>query len=103
MNTPCWEVGGWTALVGGNATERIGRSRVYDDAKEVRDLAVAHGFFIKPIPMKTTHHTRIYELAITNRPFDSAIANQSLRLLEQSPRYRANRKSSQSRSGRRQV
>jgi hypothetical protein len=28
MNTPCWEAGGWTALVGGNPTERIGRSRV---------------------------------------------------------------------------
>jgi len=33
----------------------------YDDAKEVRDLATAHGFFIKPIAMKTTHHTRTYE------------------------------------------
>jgi hypothetical protein len=33
----------------------------YDDAKEVRDLATAHGFFIKPIAMKTTHHTRMYE------------------------------------------
>ena len=75
----------------------------YDDAKEVRDLAVAHGFFIKPIPMKTTHHTRMYELAITNWPFDSATANESLRLLEQSPRYRAKRKSSQSRNGRKQV
>ncbi len=40
----------------------------YDDAKEVRDLATAHGFFVKPIPMKTTHHTRMYELALTNRP-----------------------------------
>src|SRR5262245_9302792 len=30
MNTPCWEAGGWTALVGGNPTERIGRSRVSD-------------------------------------------------------------------------
>ena len=30
MNTPCWEAGGWTALVGGNPTERIGRSRVND-------------------------------------------------------------------------
>ena len=28
MNTPCWEAGGWTGLVGGNPTERIGRSRV---------------------------------------------------------------------------
>ena len=32
----------------------------------------AHGFFIKPIPMKTTHHTRMYKLAITNRPFAAA-------------------------------
>lgn len=72
----------------------------YDDAKEVRNLAAAHGFFIKPIPMKTTHHTRMYELAITNRPFDSAPANESLRLLEQSPRYRAKRKSSSSQNGR---
>src|SRR5439155_4145278 len=38
----------------------------YDDAKEVRDLAAMHGFFIRPIAMKTTHHTRMYELAITN-------------------------------------
>src|SRR5262249_29134725 len=30
MNTPCWEAGGWTALVGGNPTERIGRPRVND-------------------------------------------------------------------------
>ena len=32
MNTPCWEAGGWTAMVGGNPTERIGRSRVNDMA-----------------------------------------------------------------------
>ena len=60
----------------------------YDDAKEVRDLATAHDFFIKPIPMKTTHHTRMYELALTNRPFASATAATSLRLLEHSPCYR---------------
>jgi hypothetical protein len=30
MNTPCWEAGRWTALVDGNPTERIGRSRVND-------------------------------------------------------------------------
>jgi len=30
MNTPCWEAGGWTALVGRNPTERIGRLRVND-------------------------------------------------------------------------
>jgi DNA adenine methylase len=60
----------------------------YEDAKEVRDLARMHGFFIKPIPMKTTHHARMYELAITNRPFAPANANEPLRLLEKSPRYR---------------
>ena len=71
----------------------------YDDAKEVRDLATAHGFFIKPIPMKTTHHTRMYELAITNRPFASTNTDDSLRLLEQSPRYRIKRKPAQKRNG----
>jgi hypothetical protein len=30
MNTPDWEAGEWIALVGGNPTERIGRSRVND-------------------------------------------------------------------------
>jgi hypothetical protein len=30
MNTPCWEAGGGTALVGGNPTEQIGSSRVSD-------------------------------------------------------------------------
>ena len=30
MNMRCWEAGGWTALVGGNPTEPIGRSRVND-------------------------------------------------------------------------
>ena len=30
MNTPCWEAGGWTALVGGNPTEPIGGSPVND-------------------------------------------------------------------------
>jgi DNA adenine methylase len=71
----------------------------YDDAKEVRDLAQAHGFFIKPIAMKTTHHTRTYELAITNRAFAAPKASESLRLLEQSPRYRAKRKAVHSRVG----
>ena len=65
----------------------------YDDAKEVRDLATAHGFFIKPIAMKTTHHARMYELAITNHAFTVPSANESLRLLEKSPRYRVKRKS----------
>jgi hypothetical protein len=71
----------------------------YDGAKEVRDLATEHGFFIKPIAMKTTHRTRMYELAITNHPFAVASANESLRLLEKSPRYRAERKSGNSRNG----
>jgi DNA adenine methylase len=70
----------------------------YDDAKEVRDLATEHGFFITPIPMKTTHHTRTYELAITNHAFVSVFAAESLRLLEQSPRYQVKRKPSQSRN-----
>src|SRR6266496_3182764 len=73
----------------------------YDDAKEVRDLARAHGFFIKPIPMKTTHHTRTYELAITNRPFAAPKATESLRLLERPSRYRAKRKSEQPRNDKR--
>jgi DNA adenine methylase len=60
----------------------------YDDAKEVRDLAVAHGFFIQKIPMKTTHHARTYELAITNRPVAAATASETLRLLEQPCVYR---------------
>jgi hypothetical protein len=71
----------------------------YDDAEEVREFAAAHSFFIKPIPMKSTHHTRMYELAITNRPFAAASAGESLRLLEQSPRYRAKRKPSGIRNG----
>jgi DNA adenine methylase len=69
----------------------------YDDAKEVRDRAVAHSFFVKAIPMKTTHHTRMYELAITNHPFAAPTAGESLRFLEQSPRYRAKRKLARSR------
>ena len=73
----------------------------YDDAKEVRDLATAHGFFIKPIPMKTTHHTRTYELAITNRPFAAPNAIESLRLLERPSRYRAKRKSEHPRNDKR--
>jgi len=41
MNTPCPEAGGWTALVGGNPTERIGRSRVNDMAGN--DVGKANG------------------------------------------------------------
>jgi DNA adenine methylase len=73
----------------------------YDDAKEVRNLAAAHGFFIASIPMKTTHHTRMYELAITNRAFAVPNSDESLRLLEQSPRYRAKRRPAQNRDGKR--
>src|SRR5581483_9002354 len=44
MNTPCWEAGGWTALVGGNPTERIGRSRVNDmEGKATRAGASERG------------------------------------------------------------
>ena len=72
----------------------------YDDAKEVRDLAAVHGFFIKPIAMKTTHHARTYELAITNRRFLAPSANESLRLLDRSAtNYRAKQKSRRSRNG----
>lgn len=40
MNTSCWEAGGWTVLVGGNPTERIGRSRVNDiEGKAARVVA----------------------------------------------------------------
>jgi len=41
MNTPSWEAGGWTALVGGNPTERIGRSRVND----IEHVAIENGAF----------------------------------------------------------
>jgi hypothetical protein len=71
----------------------------YDDAKEVRNLAAAHGFFVTPIPMKTTHHTRMYELAITNRVFAVPNTEKPLRLLEQSPRYRSKRKRTQKHNG----
>lgn len=36
----------------------------YDDAPEVRALAVAHGFRVEPVPMKNTHHEVIRELLI---------------------------------------
>jgi len=71
----------------------------YDDAREVRNLAVAHGFSIASIPMKTTHHTRMYELAIMNRPFAVTKSEESWRLLEQCPRYKAKRKPAQNRNG----
>lgn len=36
----------------------------YDDAPEIRALAQKHGFQARLIPMKSTHHARIYELLI---------------------------------------
>lgn len=64
----------------------------YDDSLEVRKLAEAHGFFIKPIAMKNTHHNRMYELAITNRPFVTDTVNEPLRLLEPSVKYQAQKR-----------
>jgi DNA adenine methylase len=73
----------------------------YDDAKEVRDLASAHGFFIKSIPMKTTHHARAYELAITNQPFPAMTSSDTLRFFEQPGGYRINRGKQRKRSRKR--
>ncbi len=36
----------------------------YDNADEVRKLAIKHGFSAKPIPMKSTHHAAMTELVI---------------------------------------
>jgi DNA adenine methylase len=36
----------------------------YDNAKEIRSLAAKFGFDIEPIPMKSTHHTKMTELLI---------------------------------------
>ena len=36
----------------------------YDNADEVKDLAIKHGFMAKPIPMKNTHHAEMTELVI---------------------------------------
>lgn len=36
----------------------------YDDAPEVRELAMRYGFRIELVPMKNTHHTIIHELLI---------------------------------------
>ena len=41
MNTPCWKAVGWTALVGGNPTERIGRSGVNDMEGKVTRVGVS--------------------------------------------------------------
>lgn len=36
----------------------------YDNADEVRALALEHGFEARPIPMKNTHHAEMTELLI---------------------------------------
>lgn len=36
----------------------------YDNADEVKDLAKKHGFSMRPIPMKNTHHAKMQELVI---------------------------------------
>lgn len=36
----------------------------YDNAPEVREMAVSHGFDIHLVPMKNTHHAQMYELLI---------------------------------------
>ena len=36
----------------------------YDDADEVKNLAKKHGFQMRLIPMKNTHHAQIFELVI---------------------------------------
>jgi len=36
----------------------------YDNAEEIRDLAVRHGFQTRLIPMKSTHHAQMTELLI---------------------------------------
>lgn len=39
----------------------------YDDTAHIRALAARHGFQVKPLPMKTTHHRRKTELVIARR------------------------------------
>jgi DNA adenine methylase len=36
----------------------------YDNADEVKDLARSHGFSMRLVPMKNTHHTEMQELVI---------------------------------------
>ncbi len=36
----------------------------YDDTKEVRQMAISHGFRIQTVPMKSTHHAIMHELLI---------------------------------------
>jgi DNA adenine methylase len=48
----------------------------YDDAEEVQEMALQHGFSIKRVPMKTTHHSTTFEILIG--PGDRAIHQASL-------------------------
>jgi DNA adenine methylase len=41
----------------------------YEDTTEVVDLAYAHGFSVRRVAMKNTHHNKLYELLITPRPW----------------------------------
>jgi DNA adenine methylase len=45
----------------------------YDDSREVQRLADDFGFFPHRVAMKTTHHTRMAELAITNFPMSTRL------------------------------
>jgi DNA adenine methylase len=36
----------------------------YDDAEEVEELSLKHGFSVRRVPMKSTHHAKMYELLI---------------------------------------
>jgi hypothetical protein len=37
----------------------------YDDTDEVRELAQKHGFAVKAVAMKNTHHAKMLELLIS--------------------------------------
>ena len=37
----------------------------YDDAPEVRDMARRHGFEVRTVPMKNTHHEKMRELLVS--------------------------------------
>lgn len=37
----------------------------YDDAEEVEAMAAQYGYYVKRVPMKTTHHATVYELLIS--------------------------------------
>jgi len=40
----------------------------YDEAPEVEELAARHGFLIRKIPMKNTHHAKLQEFLISPSP-----------------------------------